>query len=81
MPPKRSENRDTLVKLMQPVGRLPTAFTKLRLSILAENSSFCWTKTPPPSGGDGFQFQPGVAKMNPAGEAEAGSAGVQPAEE
>lgn len=26
------------------------------LSILAENSSFCWTKIPPPCGGDGLQF-------------------------
>jgi hypothetical protein len=51
------------------------------LSMLAENSSFCWAKIPPPCGGDGLQFQPAGAKMKSAGEAEAGSAGVQPAKE
>jgi len=52
-----------------------------KLSMLAENSSFCWAKIPPPCGGDGLQFQPAGAKMKSAGEAEAGSAGVQPAKE
>jgi hypothetical protein len=51
------------------------------MSMLAENSSFCWAKIPPPCGGDGLQFQPAGAKMKSAGEAEAGSAGVQPAKE
>ena len=52
-----------------------------QMSMLAENSSFCWAKIPPPCGGDGLQFQPAGAKMKSAGEAEAGSAGVQPAKE
>jgi hypothetical protein len=38
-------------------------------------------KNPPPLAGGGLQFPTGWMKMKSAGEAEAGSAGVQPAEE
>jgi hypothetical protein len=68
------------------LGDLPThqpfrALEVMLVSMLAENSSFCWTKNPPPFGGDGLHVPAGWVKMKPAGEAEAGSAGVQPAEE
>jgi hypothetical protein len=51
------------------------------LSTPVENSSFRRSKNPPPGLGEGLHFQPIGVKMIPAGEAEAGSAGVQPAEE
>jgi hypothetical protein len=58
----------------------PTA-TAVAVSIPTENSSFCRSKIPPRFGGEGLQLQPIGVKIKPAGEAEAGSAGVQPAEE
>jgi hypothetical protein len=51
------------------------------MSTPVENSSFRRSKNPPPGLGEGLHFQPIGVKMIPAGEAEAGSAGVQPAEE
>jgi hypothetical protein len=42
---------------------------------------FAGRKFPHLPGDEGLQFQPVGVKMNPAGEAEAGSAGEQPAEE
>jgi hypothetical protein len=50
------------------------------VSIPTENSSFCRSRIPPPFGCEGLQFQPIGVKIKPAGEMDAGNAGVQPAE-
>jgi hypothetical protein len=42
---------------------------------------FAGRKFPHLAGGEGLQLQPVGVKMKPAGEAEAGSAGEQPAKE
>jgi hypothetical protein len=51
------------------------------VSTPVEISSFRRLKNPHLAGGEGLQLQPVGVKMKPAGEAEAGHAGVQPAEE
>jgi hypothetical protein len=51
------------------------------LSTPVEISPFRRSKTPPPHWDEGLHFQPIGVKMRPAGEAEAGSGGDQPAEE
>jgi len=51
------------------------------LSTPVENSAFRRSKIPPPHRDEGLHFQPIGVKMNPAGEAEAGSGGDRPAEE
>jgi hypothetical protein len=51
------------------------------VSIPTENSSFCWLKIPPPTWWLRFTVAADSMKMESAGEAEAGSAGVQPAKE
>jgi hypothetical protein len=51
------------------------------LSTPVENSSFCRLKIPQPWASGGLQFRLVDGTLNPAGEAEAGTAGVQPAEE
>ena len=51
------------------------------LSTPVENSSFCRLKIPQPWSSGGLQFRLRRWNIDPAGEAEAGTAGVQPAEE
>jgi hypothetical protein len=51
------------------------------VSIPTENSSFCWLKIPPPTWWLRFTVAADSMKMESVGEAEAGSAGVQPAKE
>jgi hypothetical protein len=51
------------------------------VSIPAEDFSFWRLKIRPVLGGRGLQMHPVGVKIEPAGEAEAGSAGEQPAEE
>jgi hypothetical protein len=46
-----------------------------------ENSPKFRPKIPQPAPGGGLQIQLGDGTYNPAGEAEAGNAGVQPAKE
>ncbi len=53
----------------------------VQVSIPAENPSLCWTKIPPPSGGEGLQLSVGWKKTKPNGEKEAGDAEEQPAKE
>jgi len=59
----------------------PISHSLVELSTPVENSSFRRSKIPPPFWGEGLQLQPVGVKMEPAGEAEAGSAGEQPAKE
>jgi hypothetical protein len=51
------------------------------LSIPVENSPFCRLKRLPPSGEDGLKVSADWLKMKPAGKAEVGSGGDQPAKE
>jgi hypothetical protein len=51
------------------------------LSIPIEKHPFCRSKKVPPAGEDGLRFSAGWVKMEPAGEAEVGSGGDQPAKE
>src|SRR5947209_16688594 len=51
------------------------------LSTPVENSSFCRLKIPQSWSSGGLQFRLVDGTLNPAGEAEAGTAGVQPVEE
>jgi len=55
--------------------------TESHVSIPVENSSLFRSKIPQPSLSGGLQFRLVSGKQNPAGEAEAGNAGVQPAKE
>ena len=54
---------------------------RLRVSIPVENSSLFRSKIPQPWPSGGLQFRLVKGKQNAAGEAEAGKAGVQPAQE
>jgi hypothetical protein len=51
------------------------------VSTPVENSPFYRSKIPQPSLGGGLQFQPVGSTWKPAGEAEVGSGGDQPAKE
>jgi hypothetical protein len=64
-----------------PVDLVIQQVETIALSTPAENSPKFRSKIPQPSTGGGLQIRLADGTQNPAGEAEAGSAGEQPAKE